>query len=478
MSRIMQQSINHTTPHKSTQFGNKTFYTDIDGIKWLRIENASQSSVEYWPGAFIDDEKKYWRYIGNGSYNVVYQCENTVYKIQRPCTSHVRPDLPERSVRVWNEINNPDNDLALQAAMYDEGWTAPFISGSSPTAWEIAIALIDIYQRTRRIVADAYSDFINAAGKKIFANFIKTEEKKIICIDIGAAVRFEEKLERSQTSYNIWEKLGQQYNGIYIELEEFSSNDRLAIIIKALLYIELFDLELADINLLKTKPFLAEKLAIAYETSNPNASIAPLYLLTREIILQRSRENNVNDPNRFCFKQKKYYRLARLFELGIEEERARIMARDPEFTHDQFYELEKRIESKLPIKDQLNAIIKLDNDELLYGMIRESWKETKGCNFLCFCTTDPDAEEAYRKIQRLYRDNPSSKQRSGIGVISFLWEFSRKERNQSNPFAKALKNKFNFESITLADIEHAFAVRSAETVNLLSGAQAAPHFSC
>jgi hypothetical protein len=168
--------------------------------------------------------------------------------------------------------------------------------------------------------------------------------------------------------------------------------------------------------------------------------------------------------------------------LGVDEKRVRILARDPQFTSAKFYEFEQRMQNarrerpELPITDPLEALIKLDNDGLLYGITRELWKETKGRNFLCFCTTDPDSESAYRMIQTLYREQPSSRQRT-ICVIACLQDFAMKKSNQHNSFAVALKNKFHFELITKSDITCADIVERATHVNAASQEAASPDFS-
>ena len=105
-----------------------------------------------------------WHYLGEGTFNCVYQGtingSPVVYKVAKTFTSNpsykstVVMDIPSRSVRLWDEINP---DLLPTACLYREGWIAPFVEGSKPAALEVCDALIELYQRTGRIVVDAIS---------------------------------------------------------------------------------------------------------------------------------------------------------------------------------------------------------------------------------------------------------------------------------------------------------------------------------
>jgi hypothetical protein len=89
-------------------------------------------------------------------------------------------DLPERSVRLWNEIN-PDlePEATLISTEMGDGWACPFIKGVQASDHEMSVALIDIFNRTGRIVVDATAP----------ENFIKTPSGKVVCIDIGMALQ-------------------------------------------------------------------------------------------------------------------------------------------------------------------------------------------------------------------------------------------------------------------------------------------------
>ena len=102
-----------------------------------------------------------WYYLGSGNYNDVYVDEGgrKVFKIQKKkhalesdeeFEELLAMDKKERSVRLWNQICGVG-----EAEEYEDGWTAPYIDGNDASEMDIAHALVDIYERTGRIVVDA-----------------------------------------------------------------------------------------------------------------------------------------------------------------------------------------------------------------------------------------------------------------------------------------------------------------------------------
>ena len=155
-----------------------------------------------------------WNFLGKGNYNVAFfnRERTTVLKIQHTLDDQdSKIDAPSRSIRLWNEINS---QLTPQAKIYkhhfkdqwfqgakievDIGWTCPFISGREATLNEIKDALVEIYNRTGRVVLDAI----------VPGNFKRTAQGKVICIDIGMSFRiqkFEDSdLRKSLVSQSSW----------------------------------------------------------------------------------------------------------------------------------------------------------------------------------------------------------------------------------------------------------------------------------
>ena len=155
--------------------------------------------------------------LGEGSYNIAIRSNDgqSVLKIQKfdldydeitgeKDNEEERPqtDTPERSVRLWNTINEglepqavrlelnnleinttkPDGTTALLKGV---GWVCPYVEGVQASDKEIQGAVLDIFNRTGRIITDA-------TGKK---NFLRTPDGTIVCIDIGMALEMEKREE-------------------------------------------------------------------------------------------------------------------------------------------------------------------------------------------------------------------------------------------------------------------------------------------
>ena len=128
-----------------------------------------------------------WIRIGKGSYNVAYRSEDSrlVFKVAQDDSP---TDIPERSVRLWNLLNpnlQPPAQVSRQkiSGKWVTGWTCPFVVGVQASDKEIRQGLIDVFNRTGRIIMDAVAP----------DNFLKTRNGDIVCIDIGHALEMEKR---------------------------------------------------------------------------------------------------------------------------------------------------------------------------------------------------------------------------------------------------------------------------------------------
>jgi hypothetical protein len=230
--------------------------------------------------------KDTWKVLGSGSYNTAYvnNKKTLVFKVQ--LDSNDMTDLPERSVRLWNEINShidPKAEL-MNIQGLGNGWTCPYINGKQASDLEMGIGLIDIFNKTGRIVVDA------AAPN----NFIRTESGKIVCIDIGMALQLEEreklqfvdtKLIRrnSITSLNTWQSLQDVYIPFFNKCSKLNlhvTSDT----VKALLFIKQYRPDIFDVNFLKND--------VIYSKNNVNSKASLVQLLALAYDKQLTRKNS------------------------------------------------------------------------------------------------------------------------------------------------------------------------------------------
>ena len=131
--------------------------------------------------------KNDWSGLGSGSYNTAYldKSRQHVFKVQH--VNGAVADDPQRSARVWNEMNyRPDahdtplaRPATLLSSSLGNGWVCPYIEGRQSTDKEMALGLVELYNRTGRVIIDA------TANK----NFITTPRGEVVCIDVGMALR-------------------------------------------------------------------------------------------------------------------------------------------------------------------------------------------------------------------------------------------------------------------------------------------------
>lgn len=141
--------------------------------------------------------------IGEGGFNRVYLWEGTHQWLPEDaqvdyeswvvkwCMNQDPTDLPERSLRVWKEIN-PELPAFLirNAGGKVVGWGAPYLGSEEPSDQEVADCVLSIYRRTRRLVVDAEID----------GNFRKYNGVTV-CVDVGLAKRC-----NSPVSQQYWEE--------------------------------------------------------------------------------------------------------------------------------------------------------------------------------------------------------------------------------------------------------------------------------
>lgn len=216
-----------------------------------------------------------WERIGAGSYNTAYSSSNRqwVFKAQHGAD---KTDHPNRSVRLWNEINasiSPPADVAY--GPNGEGWVCPYIHRTASTDNEIALALLDIYKRTGRVIVDATAP----------NNFITQADGKVVCVDIGMALQMERRENEylsnpkarrpSQVSLNEWDQKHPKYNTKFFP-ESHTHYPQAINTIKSLLFIKANRPDLDDADFLKNQSAVLHILATAYDGKNINIALLAL----------------------------------------------------------------------------------------------------------------------------------------------------------------------------------------------------------
>jgi hypothetical protein len=227
-----------------------------------------------------------WFPLAHGNYNSVYSNseeddkKTLVFKVQH--VEHILESLrdadsPERSIRLWNLINP---DLHPPAELHENpelgrGWVCPYVQGVQASDDEILAALLQIFNRTGRIVIDAISD----------KNFLRTPSGQIVCIDIGMAVELERRekkpsktlkrsreempphvltRQKSEMSLTLW-------NELELDFDEYFSCDyakenypKTAQVIQALLFIKIKRPDISNVDFLDGNLELIANLENAY----------------------------------------------------------------------------------------------------------------------------------------------------------------------------------------------------------------------
>lgn len=215
-----------------------------------------------------------WKKLGEGSFNVAYvNADKTkvlkIPKEMKESRKDYKTDEAERAVRVWNEINPHVGTAELCTVIDPEtkkekaGWISPYIDGEQASDEEIQAALIDIYNRTGRIIVDATSH----------KNFVKKEDGQIVCIDIGMALQLEKREEdcykrrKSIVSIEFWKNMWESYEADFEKNEE--QYPKATKTIQALLLIKTHRPYIYDATFLLETPQLIHELATVYVSPIP-----------------------------------------------------------------------------------------------------------------------------------------------------------------------------------------------------------------
>lgn len=219
-----------------------------------------------------------WRYYREGNYNTAYINQHKTRILKIPKGPIEEPtERPERAVRVWNEINGilPFKAYIHQVNLAGKpvtGWVCPYIDGTEANDKDIHRLLIDIYNRTGRIVIDAMAH----------NNVVKTCDGRLICIDIGMALQLQMQEERqvdkprahirrkSDTSLRFWAQAKPQmtpfFNTCYYQcLDTWSVNT-----VKALLLIQARWPDMTDVSSLKNNEEVLKAFAHVYDSGGFN----------------------------------------------------------------------------------------------------------------------------------------------------------------------------------------------------------------
>jgi hypothetical protein len=206
-----------------------------------------------------------WAKLGDGNYNTAYVShdETLVLKISKDYDQ--KTDGPLRSARIWNELNPHITPKAEVVVIKDPitkklvvGWTCPYIKGEQASDNEICDAVIDIFNRTGRIVTDA------AAPR----NFIKTAQQDIVCIDVGFALQLHKKRipslqrQKSRVSLRTWKVMNSEFMPYFKDTAYFFPKS--VSVIKALLFIQKNRPNILNADFLKCDAELTLDLAREY----------------------------------------------------------------------------------------------------------------------------------------------------------------------------------------------------------------------
>ena len=203
-----------------------------------------------------------WTYLASGRYNKVYRSPDgkQVLKLQIIYKEPVNLilDRPERSVRIWNEINPEHPAFVVETSAKVKGWICPFIEGERASDKETSDCLIDIFNRTGRIVCDASNT----------KNFVRTSKGKVVCIDVGVALQFEQRdkvvfkdgaiRRKSIDSLTVWASAESNYASFF--QNEVHKTPITTGMIQALLIIKKYGPDIVDVSNLNKSPKLVNML--------------------------------------------------------------------------------------------------------------------------------------------------------------------------------------------------------------------------
>jgi hypothetical protein len=262
------------------------------------------------------DKSKDWKPLAIGGFNEVYVNAKAGLVFKTAQNSEDDTDTPERSVRLWNLLNPDLKPKAKLATILVDGyqvygWTCPYIRNQYSktqvstdaesmiqadkiayiTAMQdpetkkkedeaIVTALIDIYNRTGRVILDA----------PVLGNFITVAPGKAICVDMGLALLLEKKEEdclntyarrSSITSNSAWETLHSDISTRILNAKDpmFPATAQMT---KALLFIRTFRPDITNVDFLKKDKQCVGQLAAAYNAASGNDHNTGIELLDQK----------------------------------------------------------------------------------------------------------------------------------------------------------------------------------------------------
>ncbi|MCR9192281.1 MAG: hypothetical protein NXI01_06425 [Gammaproteobacteria bacterium] len=255
-------------------------------------------------------EQRTWYSLSHGSFNRTYVSSDDgddALVFKEVHYDEFNTDTPERSVYLWNIMNpdlNPKAQIATVTLSDGEdvtGWTCPLVTSKylkrtpstdqsyehykpgeifardikqsvenglkSPTITEddalMSAALVDIFQRTGRLITDAANP----------GNFVITEDGRAICIDVGLALKIEQAeedhyAERYTGRYH--SVSGAAWTNLRAEItanwkEEKSPYPQTVLMSKALCFIKTNRPDIRNLEFLKSNDENTKILAAAYD---------------------------------------------------------------------------------------------------------------------------------------------------------------------------------------------------------------------
>ena len=158
----------------------------------------SRSPAQEAPLSFSIDGVSYTgTFLGNGTFNEVYKFSKDgrerVLKVPKDQTYETDTALsaPERAVRLAQEVTPALNAELVDVTLLSDGrtlplWIADFQTSADATLRdaEIAASVLEIYQRTDRVVLDA-----SVTGNFMAVEDPATAQRKILNVDVDQAMR-------------------------------------------------------------------------------------------------------------------------------------------------------------------------------------------------------------------------------------------------------------------------------------------------
>ena len=112
--------------------------------------------------------------------------EGLIHNDDNPEDDYLEDNSPERWVRLWNELNPHIKPPACITCIGAEvRWVPPVVTGRPSTDEEISKAVIDIFNKTGRIVVDAYEP----------KYFVTTPENAVVCVAINRVLEMDLRAE-------------------------------------------------------------------------------------------------------------------------------------------------------------------------------------------------------------------------------------------------------------------------------------------